>query len=433
MIVQCDSGHRNSDLIACARYRIYDEAVRAKNKNRIQNRDSGVTHVLFMIRLPPQEVKSQFVGFQGDPWISVHIDDLRQTSDATVIPEQAINAKLSELFIGVIEEDQQNLPHNHNLLRGTSPQEDDQMSVDDYNQPHEDEPYTDEDEMEDSEEESFHEKSTEDSSEENTVEPLHSIAPDFEHESETKCITSESVIVTSTSEILPITSGPITSKTLPITSGLITSETLPITSGPIASETLHITSGLITSETLPITSGHITSETLPITSGPIASETLPITSGLITSETLPITSERITSETLPITSGPITSETLPVTSKSPSEDELLSSELQLVVPLADLPEPSTHSDVSMPIHDKDLDEQQEPDLFELPEPTAMMIESNQFAFHPQHRRLHGCIQASVSALKDPVRDRSKQRLQKLMSLIPKVPEDTLGKFNRCFV
>ena len=92
-------------MIACAKYRIYDEAVRAKNKNRIQNRDSGVTHILFMIRLPPQNVESQFVGFRGDPWISVHIDDLRQTSEATVIPEQAINAKLSELFIGHLAEE----------------------------------------------------------------------------------------------------------------------------------------------------------------------------------------------------------------------------------------------------------------------------------------------------------------------------------------
>ena len=105
MIIQCDSGLHNSDLIACAKYRTYDEAVRAKNKNRIQNRDSGVTHVLFMIHLPPLVVKSQFVGFRGDPWISVHIDDLRQTSEATVIPEQAINAKLSELFIGHLAEE----------------------------------------------------------------------------------------------------------------------------------------------------------------------------------------------------------------------------------------------------------------------------------------------------------------------------------------
>ena len=119
VIIQCDSRQHNSDLIACARYRIYDEAVRAKSKNRIQNRDSGVTHVLFMVRLPPQEVKSHFVGFQGDPWISVHIDDLRQTSKVTVIPEQAITAKLSELFIGAIEESNQFTFHpQHRRLHG---------------------------------------------------------------------------------------------------------------------------------------------------------------------------------------------------------------------------------------------------------------------------------------------------------------------------
>ncbi len=118
MIIQCDSGHLNSDLIACARYRVCDEAIRGNKKNIIHDgRDSGddnsgdsknnsrvtsipITHVLFIIRLPQQEVKSQFVGFQGDPWISVHIGDLRPTSEATVIPEQAVNTFISELFIG---------------------------------------------------------------------------------------------------------------------------------------------------------------------------------------------------------------------------------------------------------------------------------------------------------------------------------------------
>ncbi len=99
MIVQCDSGHLNSDLIACARYRVCDEAIRAKAKNRIQSRDD-ITHILFVICLPQQEVNSQFVGFQGDPWISVHIDDLRPTSAATVIPELALNSSISQLFIG---------------------------------------------------------------------------------------------------------------------------------------------------------------------------------------------------------------------------------------------------------------------------------------------------------------------------------------------
>ena len=99
LVIQCDSGHLNGDLIACARYRVYDERVNALNKNKIQNRD-GVTHVLFIINLPHQVSSSTFVGFQGDPWISSHIDDLRPTSSDTIEPLHAIATNISELFIG---------------------------------------------------------------------------------------------------------------------------------------------------------------------------------------------------------------------------------------------------------------------------------------------------------------------------------------------
>ena len=99
-MIQCDSGHKNGNLIACARYRIYDERVKAINKNKLQHR-VGVTHVLFIINLPHQvSTSSSFVGFQGDPWISYHIDDLRPTSGTTIEPLQAISATISELFIG---------------------------------------------------------------------------------------------------------------------------------------------------------------------------------------------------------------------------------------------------------------------------------------------------------------------------------------------
>ncbi len=98
-MIQCDSGHLNGDLIACARYRVYDERVNALNKNKIQNRD-GVTHVLFIVNLPHQVSSSTFVGFQGNPWISSHIDDLRPTSSDTIEPLHAIATNISKLFIG---------------------------------------------------------------------------------------------------------------------------------------------------------------------------------------------------------------------------------------------------------------------------------------------------------------------------------------------
>ncbi len=92
VIIQCDSGHLNGDLIACARYRIYDFKARI---------DEGLTtHVLFVIHLPQQVASSSFVGLQGDPWISAHIDDLRPPSDNTVAPDKATTMTMSELFMG---------------------------------------------------------------------------------------------------------------------------------------------------------------------------------------------------------------------------------------------------------------------------------------------------------------------------------------------
>ena len=90
VVIQCDSGHSNGDLIACARNRIYD--VRSEKE-----RD---THVVFVIHLPHQAANSSFVGFQGDPWISVHIDDLRPTSESTIMPYEAMSTAISQLFLG---------------------------------------------------------------------------------------------------------------------------------------------------------------------------------------------------------------------------------------------------------------------------------------------------------------------------------------------
>ena len=91
MIIQCDSGHLNGDLIACARYRIYTL--------RNDTDKDQVTHVLFVIHLPHQ-VTGSFIGFQGDPWISAHIDDLRPAADDLVAPYRALSMSISELFRG---------------------------------------------------------------------------------------------------------------------------------------------------------------------------------------------------------------------------------------------------------------------------------------------------------------------------------------------
>lgn len=92
LIIQCDSGYLHADLIACARYRIFDE--RARVPNQVS------THVLFIINVPRHVVNSTFVGFQGEPWLSYHIDDLRPSFSTSVLPHQAVEASLSQIFIG---------------------------------------------------------------------------------------------------------------------------------------------------------------------------------------------------------------------------------------------------------------------------------------------------------------------------------------------
>lgn len=101
VIIQCDSGHLNGDLIACARYRIYDLKVKADKKQ--------ITHVLFIVYLPHQVVKSSFVSFQGDPWISSHIDDLRPTANNAVSANKAMGLSISDIFLGTAHHEPKSL------------------------------------------------------------------------------------------------------------------------------------------------------------------------------------------------------------------------------------------------------------------------------------------------------------------------------------
>ena len=92
VIIQCDLGNVDGDLIACARNRIYDLKAKADQQQ--------TTHVLFIIHLSHQVVNSSFVGFQGDPWMSSHIDDLNTSTENTVSASDAHGLSISELFRG---------------------------------------------------------------------------------------------------------------------------------------------------------------------------------------------------------------------------------------------------------------------------------------------------------------------------------------------
>ena len=104
LIIQCDSGHINGDLIACARYRIYDMRAKAKMQSRLlRSRCYNVTHVVIIIHLPVQVANSNFVGFQGDPWVSCHIDELRPSDKSAITLEVAQMVTVRQLFYGRLE------------------------------------------------------------------------------------------------------------------------------------------------------------------------------------------------------------------------------------------------------------------------------------------------------------------------------------------
>ena len=107
LIIQCDSGHMSGDLIACARYRVLEErhaSIQRSQSSNSTGSDSvpvqSRTHVVFIIHLPKREFGSSFVGFQGDPWVCTHIDNLLPPDNNIGTPElhDVIGRSISELF-----------------------------------------------------------------------------------------------------------------------------------------------------------------------------------------------------------------------------------------------------------------------------------------------------------------------------------------------
>ena len=81
--MQCDSGHMNGELLACAKYRI-DEIL---NEERLKltisslsperEEPKGKFNLLFTIFIPRKHgnSKSSFVGYLGGKWTCAHIDE----------------------------------------------------------------------------------------------------------------------------------------------------------------------------------------------------------------------------------------------------------------------------------------------------------------------------------------------------------------------
>ena len=77
LLVQCEAGVTNSELIACSRYLIQEKRDFAlRNYGTSDFTPIYRRHLVFVIQLP-RVSSSSFVGFQGGGWDEVHIDELR--------------------------------------------------------------------------------------------------------------------------------------------------------------------------------------------------------------------------------------------------------------------------------------------------------------------------------------------------------------------
>ena len=119
LIVQCDSGHMNGDLIACAKYRVDDilkeefafhqlhqtgSALSSpgleEESHPRKEQPKGRLYVLFTVYLPRKYVnnESSFVSILGGDWKCSHIDNFFPVHPFSPISLACEEMQLSDLF-----------------------------------------------------------------------------------------------------------------------------------------------------------------------------------------------------------------------------------------------------------------------------------------------------------------------------------------------
>lgn len=89
LILQCEFGDQNLDLIASVKQKIMD----LKNEVIKKNLTYCSTQVALIVTLSRKPGGTRFVGFQGGQWKSVYIDDLLPPSSKVVSVENATSVK----------------------------------------------------------------------------------------------------------------------------------------------------------------------------------------------------------------------------------------------------------------------------------------------------------------------------------------------------
>ena len=93
VLIQCEDGYSNHDLISCAKFKMLEVL------NELKSNLNSNFHILFIVRLLSTRQDSSFSGYCGLPWDSVHIDELRP-SHHNLLPNLDIiqNLSVAEIF-----------------------------------------------------------------------------------------------------------------------------------------------------------------------------------------------------------------------------------------------------------------------------------------------------------------------------------------------
>ena len=114
LIVQCDSGDDNFNLIAGTRHILMEERRNAAELLNLSTIEP--VHIVLVVQLPrvPGGCRN-FVGFQGGKWMSTHLDELRPPGQHTPTIEQLTDRPISDLF-GTGSERQQDMDNSAQML-----------------------------------------------------------------------------------------------------------------------------------------------------------------------------------------------------------------------------------------------------------------------------------------------------------------------------
>ncbi|XP_077980129.1 E3 ubiquitin-protein ligase rnf213-alpha-like [Glandiceps talaboti] len=124
MIVQCESGHEYSNLIACAQYVIQDELSQAMENATRNNTPFIPTHVVFIIQLPRgRKTIRSYSGYQGGRWISAYVDDVRQEPFKMSSLIGFFKKSIGDIFAANVQlkEGQDKFFNVNELIRGSLP------------------------------------------------------------------------------------------------------------------------------------------------------------------------------------------------------------------------------------------------------------------------------------------------------------------------